>query len=139
MGVTWCLKMPLRKKVFPQGNSRGMSHEEHEVREPGTGVPIGCKQQYLLIVLPDLAQSLCKEAHWGEGILGETPGQAVHQCIHAERGLALGVGGNGRIPGKQTSQPVLPQIDFKLAEPPGDGFSILPGGQAVVRAHWLHG
>ncbi|XDV25371.1 hypothetical protein PO909_029296 [Leuciscus waleckii] len=48
-------------------------------------------QNDLLLVLPDLAQGLCKKAHWGKRILAEAPWPAVCQCISAECALGQGI------------------------------------------------
>ncbi len=42
-------------------------------------------------VLHDLAQCLCKKAHWGKRILAKAPQPAVCQCVRAECSLGQGV------------------------------------------------
>ncbi|XDV14292.1 hypothetical protein PO909_002464 [Leuciscus waleckii] len=71
----------LRKEVLPQRNRpRRGCREEHEFWEPSPGWPIQGHQKDLLLVLPDLAQGLCKKAHWGKRILEQVPGPAVCQA-----------------------------------------------------------
>ncbi len=61
---------PLRKEVLPQKNAPGrVCREENEFGKPGPGGPVRRDQQDLLLVLPDLAQCLCEQAHWGKRIL----------------------------------------------------------------------
>ena len=67
---------PLREKVSPQGDAPGRGcHEEHEFRKPGPGGPVRRNQQDLFLVLPDLAQCLCEQAHWGNAYLRKARGQ----------------------------------------------------------------
>ncbi len=61
---------PLRKEVLPQRNAPGRGcREENEFGKPGPGGPVRHDQQDVLLVLPDLAQCLCEQAHWGKCIL----------------------------------------------------------------------
>ncbi len=61
---------PLRKEVLPQRNVPGRGCcEENEFGTPGLGGPVRRDQQDLLLVLRDLAQCLCEQAHWGKRIL----------------------------------------------------------------------
>ncbi len=56
--------------VLPQRNGpRRGCREENEFGKPGLGGPERRDQQDLLLVLPDLAQCLCEQAHWGKCIL----------------------------------------------------------------------
>ncbi len=59
----------LRKEIPPQRNlPRRGCREEHQFREPSPIGPVWGYQEDLLLVLPDLAQCLCKKAHWGKRI-----------------------------------------------------------------------
>ncbi|XDV17808.1 hypothetical protein PO909_023623 [Leuciscus waleckii] len=75
----------LRKEVLSQRNWLGRCCcEEYDFGVSSPVGPMRRKQKDLLLVLPDLAQELCKKAHWGKRILAEAPQPAVRQCIRAE-------------------------------------------------------
>ncbi len=65
--------------------------EEHKFWGPGPIGPGRCHKQDLLLLLPDLAQHLCKKAHWGGCIFAQAPHPAVCQCVRAECSLSQGV------------------------------------------------
>ncbi len=92
----WCqmVPSPWERIVLPQRNGpgRGCREENEFGRKPGPGGPERRDQQDLLLVLPDFAQCLCEQAHWGNAYLHRARGQL---CASASvPRVALGQGEN---------------------------------------------
>ncbi len=120
---------PLRKEVLPQRNGPGRGcREENEFGKPGPGGPERRDQQDLLLVLPDFAQCLCEQAHWGNAYLHRDRGQlCASASVPRVPSVREKTTGSGRTREKQTGLPELLRIDSKSAGSSRDGVAILRG------------
>ncbi len=95
---------PLRKEVLPQKNGPGRGcRGENEFGKPGPGGPERRDQQELLLVLPDFAQCLCEQAHWGNAYLHRARGQlCASASVPRVPSVREKTTGSGRTREKQT-------------------------------------
>ncbi len=126
-GAKWC-RAP-EKEVLPQRNGPGRGcREENEFGKPGPGGPERRDQQDLLLVLPDFAQCLCEQAHWGNAYLHRARGQlCASASVPRVPSVRETTTGSGRTREKQTGLPELLRIDSKSAGSSRDGVAILRG------------